>query len=87
MVNPARLKQELEQGFAREEFEIVGDGIEGDWLINVKYLGNTNAADETPSFMMCRIIYNFGKKDQREEFHSLRLSEKESDYQLVKLKF
>ncbi len=86
LVNGDRLKSELEQGFSREEFEIFGDGIEGEWLINVKYLGNTNTSDATPAFLQCKILYNFGKADQKEEIHTLRLHEKDSDFQMVKLK-
>ena len=86
MVNGDRLRGELEEGFAREEFEIFGDGIEGEWLINVKYLGNTNSTDDTPAFLLCKVVYNFGKADQKEEIHSLRFHEKDSDFQFVKLK-
>ena len=86
MINANRLQAELEQGFAREEFEIFGEGIEGEWLINVKYLGNTNSSDETPTFLQCKVMYNFGKPNQSEELFTLRLHEKDSDFQFVKLK-
>ena len=84
--NDQRLKEEVEDGFAREEFEIVGDGIEGEWLVNVKYLGNANSGDQTPSVLMAKIIYDFGKTTQKEETKLLRLFDKENESQFLKLK-
>ena len=49
-------------------------------------VGNTNTSDSTPVFLQCKIVYNFGKADQREEIYTLRLHEKDSDFQMVKLK-
>ena len=80
------MKEEFEVGFAMEEFEIVGDGIEGEWLVNVKYLGNTNSEDQTPTLLMARIIYDFGKTSQQEETKLLRLFGKENESQFLKLK-
>ena len=83
--NDERMKEEFEDGFAREEFEIVGDGIEGEWLVNVKYLGNANSGDQTPTILMAKIIYDFGKITQKEETKLLRLFGKENESQFLKL--
>ncbi len=85
IVNGDRLQEEWDQGYSQEEFEIVGEGTKGQWLINVKYLGNTNSADLTPTFLKCIVQYNFGKPGQREEVHLIRLHEKESEVQFLKI--
>ncbi len=85
IVNGDRLQEEWDQGYSQEEFEIVGEGTKGQWLINVKYLGNTNSADLTPTFLKCIVQYNFGKPGQREEVHLIRLHEKESEVQFIKI--
>lgn len=81
-----RLRSEVDNGYAIEEFEIVGRETIGEWLINVKYLGNLNTSDETPAFLRCRVQNSFGKADQREEIYTIRLHEKDSEEQLVSLK-
>ncbi len=83
--NGPRLRQEWEQGFSREEFEIIGQESIGEWLINVKYLGNSEASDQTPLFLRCVAIMDFGKSGQRETVHLVRLHEKDAEEQLVKL--
>ena len=85
LVNADRLQQEWDQGFGREEFEIVGEETRGEWLINLKYLGNANESDTTPTFMRCTVQYNFGKPDQREEIHTIRLHERDTEEQFVTL--
>ncbi len=85
MMNEDRLEEEWDQGYSREEFEIVGEEFLGSWLINVKYLGNANPNDNTPTFLKCLVQYNFGKPDQREEYFLVRLHEINSEEQLVKL--
>jgi TonB-dependent SusC/RagA subfamily outer membrane receptor len=84
--DPQRIQQEIQQGFSREEFEVVGQESHGDWLVNVKFMGNANSSDETPTFLRCKVYYNFGKPDQREEVKLIRLHEKDSEEQFLKLK-
>ena len=86
IANGARIQEEWDQGYSQEEFEIVGDETKGEWLINVKYLGNSNSEDLTPTFLKCTVKYNFGKPGQREEVHLIRLHEIESEVQFVSLK-
>jgi uncharacterized protein YfaP (DUF2135 family) len=83
--NGSRLEQEWKQGFSTEEFEIIGQEARGQWLINAKYLGNVEASDKTPLFLRCVVITDFGKSGQRETVHVVRLNEKDSEEQLVKL--
>ncbi len=86
LTNAQRLRDEVEHGYSREEFEIVGQETVGEWLINVKYLGNLNTSDETPAFLRCRVQTSFGKTGQQEEIFAIRLHEKDSEEQLLSLK-
>lgn len=85
LTNGDRIQQEWDYGFSREEFEIVGQETLGEWLINVKYHGNANTADLTPTFLKCLVQYNFGKPDQKETVYMIRLHEKDTEEQLAKL--
>jgi uncharacterized protein YfaP (DUF2135 family) len=81
----SRLKNELLNGYTKEEFEIFGPETKGEWMINVKYLGNTVADDSTPAFLKCIVNYHFGTPEQRTEQHLVRLYEKGSEEVLAKL--
>jgi len=84
--NKNRIKDELENGYSIEEFEIVGgDEIKGEWIINAKYLGNINNKEDI-IYLKCTIYYNFGKQNQRVEQRTLRLKGKGSEEQLFKLR-
>ena len=83
--NGERLENEWLHGYGQEAFEIVGQEAIGQWLINIKYLGNSKSKDDTPTFLRCLVQYNFGKPNQREESYLIRLYEKDSEEQLVKL--
>ena len=78
-----RMRKELEQGFSREEFEIAGDGVRGDWILNAISLGGIPA--ESPLFLRCRVVFNFGKAGQHEQEFLLRLQEKGRETQLAKI--
>jgi uncharacterized protein YfaP (DUF2135 family) len=71
--NPEEINDELKNGYSQEEFEIVG-GDKGEWIINVKYLGNRTKGNSTPTYLKCTVQYNFGKPNQRDEEHLIRLS-------------
>ncbi|MEN8790053.1 MAG: TonB-dependent receptor plug domain-containing protein [Flavobacteriaceae bacterium] len=86
IANSRRLQQEWEQGFSREEFEIIGQEARGEWQINLKYLGNTETTDQTPLFIRCVVTSDFGKQDQKEKVYVARLHEKDEEEQLLKLK-
>jgi len=79
-----RMRRELEQGFSREEFEIFGDGVQGEWIVNATYSGNGEATDSSPLFLRCRVVYNFGKPGQQEEEFLLRFQDNGSELQVAK---
>lgn len=81
--NALRIREELEHGYGSEEFEIFGEGVAGNWLINVRYLGNMNTADPTPVFLRCRVEYDFGKPGQRAEEFVVRLHEAGTESQVA----
>jgi TonB-dependent SusC/RagA subfamily outer membrane receptor len=80
-----RFKTELEHGFCMEEFEIFGPGVEGEWIINVRYSGNGQGQADAPVFLNGTITYNFGKPGQHSKQYVLRLHEAGSETQLAKI--
>ncbi len=83
--NHNRLRQEQELGFGLEEFEIFGEGVQGDWILNARYLGNGTAATPGPVFLRCRIEYNYGKPNQRAEERVIRMHEIGSESEVAKI--
>ncbi|NND63919.1 MAG: TonB-dependent receptor plug domain-containing protein, partial [Flavobacteriaceae bacterium] len=67
-----RIQDELLNGYNQEEFEIDG-GDKGQWLINVKYLGNRTKGNTAPTFLKCTVYYNYGKPNERLEQKVIRL--------------
>jgi hypothetical protein len=86
LANSRRIRDEAEQGYSLEEFEIFGEGVAGNWIINVIYQGNINASDTTPVFLRCRAERNFGKPGQEAEEFVVRLHEPGSTHQITQLK-
>ncbi len=70
--NPERTEDELKNKYTQEQFEIDG-GEKGEWIINVKYLGNRTLSSKTPSFLKYSIQYNFGKPNQINKEYMIRL--------------
>lgn len=84
--NRDRMKDEFDNGYSIEEFEIVGGNeIKGEWIINVEYFGNINK-EETLTYLNCKVYYNFGKANQRDKSHIVRLEKVGSQAELFKLK-
>lgn len=83
--NRDRIRDELNNGYTTEEFEIFGPGIAGEWIINVNYIGNSDMEDTTPTFLKCTIYHNFGLPGQRIEQHLIRLYEAGSKELVAKL--
>ena len=85
LVNPDRIQDEIDKGYSREDFEIVGQETIGKWLINVKYRGNMNESDQTPTFLRCRVQTDFGLSSQKEQVYTIRLHEVDSEEQFIEL--
>ncbi|UII79776.1 TonB-dependent receptor plug domain-containing protein [Flagellimonas sp. CMM7] len=79
-----RILDELQHGFANEQFEIVGADTKGDWILNVTYLGNRTSGNKAPTFLKCTVQYNFGKPNQTSEEHLVRLQDTDDEQQLAK---
>ncbi|MEM9647401.1 MAG: TonB-dependent receptor plug domain-containing protein [Bacteroidota bacterium] len=79
-----RILNELQHGYASEQFEIVGSDTVGDWILNVTYLGNRTQGNKVPTFLKCTVQYNFGKSNQRDEEYMVRLMESGEEQQLAK---
>lgn len=86
LANGRRLREESELGYSLEEFEIFGEGVSGNWIINVLYQGNENTSDTTPVFLRCRAENNFGKPGQTSKEFVIRLHEPGSTVQIAQLK-
>ncbi|WP_222984012.1 TonB-dependent receptor plug domain-containing protein [Flagellimonas meishanensis] len=86
MVDRSGIIDEIRQGFFNEQFEIVGAETKGDWLLNVTYMGNRNPSKQAPTFLKCRVQYNFGKPNQREEEFLVRLQDVGQVQELAKFK-
>jgi hypothetical protein len=80
--NAVRIQDELRNGYNQEEFEIED---EGEWIINIKYLGNRTPGNNHSTFLKYSIQYNFGKPSQRIEERIVRLSKKGDEQLLTKL--
>jgi TonB-dependent SusC/RagA subfamily outer membrane receptor len=82
--NQNEINDELKNGYSQEEFEIVG-GDKGLWIINVKYLGNRTKGNTTPTYLKCTVQNNFGKPNQKDEEHLIRLSKKGQEQLFLKI--
>lgn len=74
-----RITYELKNGFSVEQFDLVGDISIGDWQVNVTNL-NTKVNSE-PFLLKCSVQYNFGKPNQSEEEHLIRLDKSDTKEQ------
>ncbi|PCJ94116.1 MAG: hypothetical protein COA50_13270 [Flavobacteriaceae bacterium] len=80
-----RIKDELDNGYSKEQFEIMGELGKGEWIINIKYLGNRNPNKKDVTFIKGMVQYNFGKPNQRSEKYMVRLDEKGTEALFFKL--
>lgn len=81
--NKKRLYQEQEQGFQTEEF-IIDDAPQGDWLVNIQYLGE---ADEfaIPPYLKYTIYRNYGTPEETKEIKVIKLYLQEDKVTLSKI--
>ena len=82
--NAERIQDELQNGYNQEEFEIEG-GDKGEWIINVKYLGNRTPGNKDATFLKYTVQSDFGKPSQRIEERIVRLSKKGNEQLLIKI--
>lgn len=80
------IKEEIDYGFSNEQFELIGQETKGEWIINIKYVGNLNTNDETPVYIKAKLQKNFGKLNQSHEEYLIRLNEKGSEQLFFKFK-
>ncbi|MDT0607375.1 TonB-dependent receptor plug domain-containing protein [Croceitalea rosinachiae] len=75
--NKDRIRDELRNGYSSEQFVLTGDGLQGKWIVNISYKGKrTETENGVPTFIKCRLDYNFGFPNSRYEEYELRLTEK-----------
>jgi len=82
--NTDRIEDELKNGYSQEQFEIDG-GEKGEWIINVKYLGNRTLLNKTPTFLKYTVQYNYGKPNQIDKEFMIRLYKKDQKELITKL--
>jgi len=85
LADRSRIQDELQNGYASEQFEIIGDGSMGQWLINVNYLGNRTVNNNIRTFVKAIVQYDFGKPEQRNEEYLIRLDKKGTEVDFLKL--
>lgn len=74
--NKERIEDELRNGFSTEQFILTGEGLEGKWIVNISYKGKrTNTENGAPTFIKCRLDYDYGLPNSRYEEYELRLTE------------
>lgn len=82
--NEIRLKNEKLQGYFREEFEVVGGDL-GEWIVNVRYDGNEDRNDLTPTLLRCTVYHDFGSDNQRKEERVIVLHQRGQENEAVRL--
>ncbi|WP_299324949.1 TonB-dependent receptor plug domain-containing protein [uncultured Maribacter sp.] len=80
-----RIQDEVELGFAMEEFELYED-IKGEWIINATYIGNLDQESTMPLVLLCTVYTNFGYPSQSEEKIILHLTNENDNKKVVSLK-
>jgi hypothetical protein len=79
--NQELITKEKQNGFSSKEFIIDAIG-DGEWLINLTYLGNKKS---DPTFIKVTTYYHWGKSNQREEIKVYRLDIEHQKFQLIQL--
>ncbi|MGW9686099.1 carboxypeptidase-like regulatory domain-containing protein [Flagellimonas sp. 2504JD1-5] len=79
--NAERIQEEKEKGFSCEEYLVYGP-INGNWSVNVKYLGNKSA---TPTYLKTTVYHGFGTENQKKEVKVFRLATKNANLSLLRI--
>ncbi len=80
--NAELISREKTFGFNIME-ELVDGSLPGNWQINVKYLGNKSL---TPTYLKATVYYNYGTNAQRKEVKVFKLSLKNVNRELFKVR-
>lgn len=78
--NESLIKEEKKYGFSSQEHLIFDP--EGEWQVNVKYLGNKSL---TPTYLKVTIYSDFGLPSEQKEFKLFKLSAKNINQKLAKI--
>ncbi|MBQ0736053.1 hypothetical protein [Aquimarina celericrescens] len=77
------LENEIQQGIISKEF-IIDDSFSGEWLINIKSLGESSLLN--PSFMKYTVYRNFGLANETEKVKFIKLYNQKNKVTLEKIK-
>ncbi len=81
--NRDRLNQELKEGFQMEEF-IIDDAPQGEWIINVQYLGE-DSDYVLPPFLKYTIYRNYGTANETKQTRILKIFKQSKKVTLGKI--
>ena len=81
--NKERLFQERDQGFQTEEF-IIDDAPQGNWLVNIQYLGEEDEFT-IPPYLKYTIYHNYGTPQETKEVKVIKLYLQEEKVTLSKI--
>jgi hypothetical protein len=79
--NQKLITNEKQKGYSSKEF-IIEDIGNGEWLVNLSYLGNKKPE---PTYFKLTTYYNWGKPNQRQETSLYKLQNQRDKIQLLKL--
>ncbi len=79
--DPKRIRDEKMNGYACDEY-LIDNSLKGDWLVNVKYLGNKSL---TATYLKTTIYRNYGSPNQEREVKVFRLGVKGVSQKLFKV--
>lgn len=85
MEDTNRIANEVNLGFAMEEFEVYDD-LKGLWQININYLGNLDKANTDPLVLLCTVYTDFGYPSQSREVIWLYVDQQNSRKEIVSFK-
>lgn len=80
--NPEVIEREKDFGYNVKEY-LVDGSLPGTWQVNVNYLGNKSL---TPTYLKATIYYDYGSRTQRKEVQVFKLTLKNVNQELFKLK-
>lgn len=80
--NDKLITREKNLGYSTME-ELLDGSVPGIWQVNVKYLGNKSL---TPTYLKASVYYNYGEISQRKEVKLFKLSLKNINQELFKLR-